>query len=93
MLAYNYLWTLYDLTWTPRDDIQLDFTLFSTNPTPPFVWGIIKKDEMAQLRRARWDLVRAALLLAGFVGVLIKHADVYKSWRLLGAACGRLRIL
>ncbi|KAF8592328.1 DUF1682-domain-containing protein [Ramaria rubella] len=54
--TYDFLWTLYDLTYTPRDEIQLDFTLPPSNPTPPFVWGIIKKDEMAQMRRTRWDL-------------------------------------
>lgn len=56
--AFNLLWTIYDLTYTPRDEIQLDFTLQPSNPTPPFVWGIIKKDEMAEMRRNRWDLVR-----------------------------------
>ena len=56
--VYNFLWTMYDLTYTPRDEIQLDFTLQSSNPTSPFVWGILKKDEMAEMRRTRWDLVR-----------------------------------
>jgi PAT complex subunit CCDC47 len=55
--VFNFLWTMYDLTYTPRDEIQLDFTLQPSNPTVPFVWGIIKKDEMAEMRRTRWDLV------------------------------------
>jgi len=49
---------LYDLTYVPKDEIKLDFTLQTTNPTPPFVWGLIKKDEMAEMRRTRFDLVR-----------------------------------
>lgn len=57
-LLWNYLWTLYDLTYTPKDEIRLDFTLHPDNPTPPFVWAIIKKDEMAEMRRSRFDLVR-----------------------------------
>lgn len=54
---YNFLWTLIDFTYTPRDEIQLDFTLHPNVPTLPFVWGIIKKEEMAEMRRNRWDLV------------------------------------
>ena len=92
LTTFNFLWTLYDLTYTPRDEIQLDFTLLPGNPTPPFVWGIIKKDEMAQLRRARWDLVR--VLVPGAVPpVLRTRADFHQDVRVPAPSYRALRLL
>lgn len=54
-------WILYDLRYTPKDEIQLNFTLHPDSGTPGLVWAIFKKDEMTQMRRERFDLVRVNL--------------------------------
>ena len=51
---------LVDLEYTPRDEITLDFKmLYDVFSSPPgFVWGVVDKNELKQLRLERWDLVR-----------------------------------
>ncbi|GJJ07468.1 hypothetical protein Clacol_001670 [Clathrus columnatus] len=55
-MLIDFCWTLYDLKYTPKDEIQLDFTLQPSSGTPGLVWAIIKKDEMTNMRRERFDL-------------------------------------
>ncbi|KAF8529028.1 DUF1682-domain-containing protein [Hysterangium stoloniferum] len=82
-MIYDFGWTLYDLTYTPKDEISLNFTLQPTGSTPPFVWGIIKKDEMAQMRRSRWDLTFTkgsdSPLLPNDLCVFSEAADITES--------------
>lgn len=53
----DFCWSLYDVKYMPKDEIQLTFTLHPNVGTPGFVWAIIKKDEMTNMRRVRFDLV------------------------------------
>lgn len=46
-----------DLVNTKEDEVELDFKLFPS-ATPNFVWGVVKKDNLAKVKEGRWDLVR-----------------------------------
>jgi len=84
-MIYDFGWTLYDLTYSPKDKISLNFTLqpAGSTPTPPFVWGIIKKDEMAEMRRSHWDLTftkgSESSLLPNDLCVFSEAADITES--------------
>lgn len=61
-LVFTYGWTLYDLRYTPNNDITLDFKLGTKGRAPAgtgpsFVWAIVEKDEFKNIKKARWDLV------------------------------------
>ncbi|EPQ59261.1 DUF1682-domain-containing protein [Gloeophyllum trabeum ATCC 11539] len=47
------LWGLTDLKYNPKDEILLDFELSSG---PDFVWAVVAKDELEEIRKERWDL-------------------------------------
>jgi len=58
----TYGWTLYDLSYSPANDVTLDFKLGTkgrapTGVGPSFVWAIVEKDELRNVRATRWDLV------------------------------------
>ena len=55
-LAYEFVWTLYDLTYSPRDVIELDFKLHPDAAIPDFVWAIVTKDDLNSIKNTRWDL-------------------------------------
>jgi hypothetical protein len=60
---FTYGWTLYDLRYSPNDDVTLDFKLGTKEKSPtgnatPFVWAIVEKEELIPIKGKRWDLVR-----------------------------------
>jgi hypothetical protein len=60
---FTYGWTLYDLRYSPNDDVTLDFKLGTKEKSPsgnatPFVWAIVDKEELIPIKGKRWDLVR-----------------------------------
>lgn len=75
-LILTYGWTLYDLRYSPNNDVTLDFKLGTKGKAPagvgaPFVWAIVEKDELNTIRSARWDLVRR--LRKKFWTKLLRH--------------------
>ncbi|KDQ64524.1 hypothetical protein JAAARDRAFT_145351 [Jaapia argillacea MUCL 33604] len=50
---FQVLWSFVDLKFTPKDEILLDFEL---SHGPDFVWGVVAKDELANIKDTRWDL-------------------------------------
>jgi hypothetical protein len=61
-LVLTYGWTLYDLRYTPNNDVTLDFKLGTKGRAPAgngpsFVWAIVEKDELKDIKKTRWDLV------------------------------------
>lgn len=66
----TYAWTLYDLRFSPSDEVILDFKLSTpVAPANSFVWGIVDKDEMRGIKNIRWDLVRSLFpVLIGWKG-------------------------
>ncbi|KAG8831077.1 hypothetical protein FRC17_003708 [Serendipita sp. 399] len=60
-LAFTYGWIMYDLRYSPNDDVTLDFRLGTTGSAsganiPGFVWAIVDKNELNTIRTSRWDL-------------------------------------
>lgn len=55
--AYQFIWSCVDLTYSPRDEIQLDFKLFTSQNAPNFVWAVVNKDYLPKIKDSRWDLV------------------------------------
>jgi hypothetical protein len=58
---FTYLWTLYDLRYSPSSDVTLDFKLGTKETHPagnaqPFIWAIVDKEEMISIKAKRWDL-------------------------------------
>ena len=49
--------SLIELDYYPRDQVELDFTLFPTFNLPGFVWGVVAKDDLTKAKEGRWDLV------------------------------------
>ncbi|KZT50433.1 DUF1682-domain-containing protein [Calocera cornea HHB12733] len=47
---------LIELDYTSKDLLELDFRLTDDVTKPGYVWAVMKKDEMRQLRKDRWDL-------------------------------------
>ncbi|KAF8826741.1 hypothetical protein HHX47_DHR5000694 [Lentinula edodes] len=41
----------------PINDLQLDFKLFSSALPHDFVWAVVAKDELKNIKDSRWDLV------------------------------------
>lgn len=61
-LVFTYGWTLYDLRYSPDNDVTLDFKLGTKGSAPvgigpSYVWAVVEKDELKNLRTKRWDLV------------------------------------
>ncbi|THH06361.1 hypothetical protein EW146_g9635 [Bondarzewia mesenterica] len=55
-LIYQFCYAnIYDLNWTPTDEIQLDFKL--ANPSvPDIIWALVTKHELRLIKHSRWDL-------------------------------------
>jgi len=47
---------LIELDYQSKDLLELDFRLLDDGSKPGFVWAVMKKDEMRELRKNRWDL-------------------------------------
>ncbi|KIM29452.1 hypothetical protein M408DRAFT_328717 [Serendipita vermifera MAFF 305830] len=63
-LVFTYGWTLYDLRYTPDNDVTLDFKLGTkggsqTGVGPSCVWAVVEKDELKNIKTNRWDLTMA----------------------------------
>ncbi|KAJ3908461.1 hypothetical protein F5879DRAFT_985567 [Lentinula edodes] len=50
------IWSLVDLQYSPINDLQLDFKLFSSALPHDFVWAVVAKDELKNIKDSRWDL-------------------------------------
>jgi hypothetical protein len=51
---------MYDLRYSPADDVTLDFKLGTagTSPQGPgYVFAIVEKNELINIKGTRWDLV------------------------------------
>ncbi|KAG8756090.1 hypothetical protein FRC14_003393 [Serendipita sp. 396] len=56
-LLFTYGWIMYDLRYSPNDDVTLDFRLGPSGANAPgFVWAIVDKDELISIKKTRWDL-------------------------------------
>lgn len=60
-IVFTYLWTLYDLRYSPSSDVTLDFKLGTKDTHPagnaqPFIWAIVDKEELIGIKAKRWDL-------------------------------------
>jgi hypothetical protein len=55
-VIYQTVWSLVDLQYAPRDVLQLDFTLLPSVLPYDFVWAVVTKDELKNIRDGRWDL-------------------------------------
>jgi len=56
-LVFQFLWGLQDLGYRPADEIELDFRLAEGLGCPDFVFGVVSKEDMVNIRERRWDLV------------------------------------
>jgi hypothetical protein len=67
--AYQFLWGLGDLLYSPKDDVTLDFMLHSTTAAsvPEFVWALVAKGEANLIKKDRWDLVSQCSLFFFFL--------------------------
>jgi hypothetical protein len=59
--AYQFIWSCADLTYNPKDELELDFKLFTGPNSPTFVWAAVNKDYLPKIKDTRWDLVRRTL--------------------------------
>ncbi|TFK75889.1 DUF1682-domain-containing protein [Pluteus cervinus] len=48
--------TFIDLYYRPTDEVQLDFTLAPGALSSEFVWAVVAKDELLNVKNDRWDL-------------------------------------
>lgn len=57
--AFQFLWGLGDLLYSPTDDVTLDFKLHAATAAsvPEFVWALVAKGEVNSIKKDRWDLV------------------------------------
>ncbi|KAG6817423.1 hypothetical protein H0H87_009068 [Tephrocybe sp. NHM501043] len=53
---FQFVRTLIDLHYRPKDDVTLDFKLALGALTQEFVWAIVAKDELLSIKNDRWDL-------------------------------------
>ncbi|KAJ3828599.1 hypothetical protein EV361DRAFT_155024 [Lentinula raphanica] len=90
---YQTVWSLVDLQYNPKDDLQLDFKLFPSALPHDFVWAVVAKDELKTIRDSRWDLTFTKTsentLLPPNMSVMSEFADVteaiFKSTAILDA--------
>ncbi|KAF9075804.1 hypothetical protein BDP27DRAFT_1314520 [Rhodocollybia butyracea] len=80
---YQTVWSMVDLQYSPRNDLQLDFTLFPSALSHDFVWAVVDKDELKDIRDNRWDLTFTKTsdntLLPPNLSVMSEFADVTES--------------
>jgi hypothetical protein len=57
--AFQFIWGLVDLLYSPKDQVTLDFKLHDVTAAsvPEFVWALVAKDEANSIKKDRWDLV------------------------------------
>ncbi|KAH7914334.1 DUF1682-domain-containing protein [Hygrophoropsis aurantiaca] len=55
-LIYQFAWQLYDLRYSPYDELVLDFKLPSDSTAPDCVWAVVSKEELFSIKNSRWDL-------------------------------------
>lgn len=85
-IAYLFGYSTIELEYSPNDIVTLDFTLKHTHDEPiqGFVFGIVSKTEMKQIRQNRWDLVgRLALALLSVIhdALPIYFSDIHQDCR------------
>jgi len=99
-VAYMFLRGLVDLEYAPRDEITLDFKmLYDVSSSPPgFVWGVVDKNELKQLRLERWDLASFtktsdAIPVHPTLQIMTEYADINDMMLKSGAAPSLLNAL
>lgn len=55
---YHVGWGFAQLDYEPTDEVYLDFLLPSTTSSVGFVWALVNKEELRDIKKSRWDLVR-----------------------------------
>ncbi|KAJ3785455.1 hypothetical protein GGU10DRAFT_354804 [Lentinula aff. detonsa] len=77
---FQTFWSLVDLQYNPKNDLQLDFKLFPSVLPHDFVWAIVVKDELKSIKDGRWDLTFTKTsensLLPPNLSVMSEFADV-----------------
>ncbi|KAJ4478085.1 hypothetical protein J3R30DRAFT_3290672 [Lentinula aciculospora] len=77
---FQTVWSIVDLQHNPKDDLQLDFKLFPSALPHDFVWAVVAKDELRNIKDGRWDLTftRASenSILPPNLSVMSEFADV-----------------
>ena len=56
-VIYQFLYGLYDFSYSPSDILTLDFKLRPTTSAPEGVFAVVRKEELKTIKRERWDLV------------------------------------
>lgn len=56
-VIYQFLYGLYDFSYSPSDILTLDFKLHPTTSAPEGVLAVVRKEELRTIKRERWDLV------------------------------------
>ncbi|KAF9515277.1 hypothetical protein BS47DRAFT_1376315 [Hydnum rufescens UP504] len=99
-IVYLFLRGLVDLEYTPRDQITLDFKLLYDSSSSPsgFVWAVVDKNELKELRLERWDLgsftkISDAVPVHPTLQVMTEYADVNDMVLKSGAAPSLLATL
>ena len=69
---------------TKNDDVvELDFKLFTSHSSTGFVWGVVSKDYLSQVKDGRWDLTLTRTTESPLLGsdfcVMTEYADVTES--------------
>ena len=58
-IIYQFLFGLYDFSYSPSDIVTLDFKLHPTAGAPDGVFAVVRKEELRTIKHERWDLVSA----------------------------------
>ena len=56
-VIYQFLFGLYDFSYSPSDIVTLDFKLHPTTNAPEGVFAVVRKEELRTIKHERWDLV------------------------------------
>ena len=56
-VIYQFLFGLYDFSYSPSDIVTLDFKLHPTSSAPEGVFAVVRKEELRTIKHERWDLV------------------------------------
>ena len=56
-VIYQFLFGLYDFSYSPADIVTLDFKLHPTTSAPEGIFAVVRKEELRTIKHERWDLV------------------------------------
>ena len=61
-IIYQFLFGLYDFSYSPSDIVTLDFKLHPTAGAPDGVFAVVRKEELRTIKHERWDLVSSSAI-------------------------------